>query len=249
MNRTMNGPIATRSALRMSGTKTENRVAAWASNRHFRASSQSRFAYQSWSLGSMVSRSRGRVPRSDSILAVHRRTTPPIVWVDQPGFRLLPASAPARTRATSRRVVQCTLAVLWSVPDRSARSGSATQEPGGDGPSCSARTTPPERARDGDGSGSESSPGTRAESNQSAAPCGHWPWVLQSASWSLRHLPPERQRRSCRRTWRRDRGPGSERRLQPRLAPNSPRLLTHPDRVRPFCDREPDHPSGGQLHI
>src|SRR5216683_7050041 len=133
MNRTMNGPIGTRSALRMSGTKTENRVAAWASNRHFRASSQSRFAYQSWSLGSMVSRSRGRVPRSDSILAVHRRTTPPIVWVDQPGFRLLPASAPARTRATSRRVVQRTLAVLWSVPDRSVRSGSATQSPVGTG--------------------------------------------------------------------------------------------------------------------
>src|SRR6266852_840621 len=246
----MDGPIGTRSALRMSGTKTENRVAAWASNRHFRASSQSRFAYQSWSLGSMASRSRGRVPRSDSIFAVHRRPTPPIVWVDQPGFRLLPASAPARTRATSRRVVQCTLAVLWSVPDRSVRSGSATQQPGGDGPSCSARTTPPERARDGDDSGSESSPGTRAESNQSAAPCGHWPWVFNrrpdhfdtcrlkdnvgaaavlgvvivdqeaSVDFNLAELPAE-----------------------------VPRLLTHPDRVRPFCDREPDHPSGGQLHI
>src|SRR5947209_8119528 len=46
MKRTTDGPIGTRSALRMSGTKAENRVPAWARRRHFLASSQSRLAYQ-----------------------------------------------------------------------------------------------------------------------------------------------------------------------------------------------------------
>src|SRR6266851_3395778 len=151
MNRTTDGPIGTRSALRMSGTKTENRLPAWARRRHFRPSSQSGFAYQSSSLGSIVTRSRGRAPRRLSIFAVHRRTTLPWYGQDQLSFRPLPAPAPARSYATNRPVARCTLAVLLSAPDRSARSGLATQEPGGDEPSCSARTTRPERARDGVG--------------------------------------------------------------------------------------------------
>src|SRR5260370_15082474 len=67
MNRTTDGPIGIRSDLRISGTKTENRVPAWASSRHFRASSQSRFAYQSWPLGSILTRRRAaKVHRSCS---------------------------------------------------------------------------------------------------------------------------------------------------------------------------------------
>src|SRR5260370_34455363 len=67
MNRTTDGPIGIRSDLRISGTKTETGVRGWASSGHFRASSQSRFAYQSGPLGSILTRCRAaKVHRSCS---------------------------------------------------------------------------------------------------------------------------------------------------------------------------------------
>ncbi len=45
----------------------------------------------------------------------------------------MPPPAPGCTCGISRGVARCTLAVLLSARDQSARSGSATQEPGDDG--------------------------------------------------------------------------------------------------------------------
>src|SRR5216684_2568361 len=99
--------------------------------------------------GPIVTRSRGRAPRNDSILAVQRKTTPPMVFGGGRGFRLQPAAAPERTRAITHSTAPCRSPVRPRPPDPSARSGSATQELGGDERGCSARTTRQERARDG----------------------------------------------------------------------------------------------------
>src|SRR3989338_6575593 len=56
-----------------SAANTENKVAACATRRHFRPSTQTRLRYQSSSLGSSVLGVAASVPRRRSALAVHRR--------------------------------------------------------------------------------------------------------------------------------------------------------------------------------
>lgn len=57
--------------------KDREQGAGMARRRDFRSASEIRLAYQSWSAGSAVAKSRGRAPRSLSVLAVHRSTTRP----------------------------------------------------------------------------------------------------------------------------------------------------------------------------
>src|SRR6266511_627662 len=68
-------PIGRRSALRTPARKTENNVPAWVSRRHFCRSIQSRFRYQSSSVGGSSLSVIDRPPSRSSIPFVQRTTT------------------------------------------------------------------------------------------------------------------------------------------------------------------------------
>src|SRR6266567_802803 len=250
MEPTTEGPIGTRSGLRMSGTKTENRVPAWASSRHFRPSSQSRLAYESWSLGSMVTRSRGRAPRSDSILAVQRKTTPPMVLGGGRGFRLQPAAAPARTRVITHSTAPCISPVRHFHRIRARDRGPQ--------PKSSVATSLVVVFEPLGKNALEMAAVEDQDPVQAFAP-SRTDLPLDVGIGLGRHdrrpdhldtFPPKDKIRAATvlGVVIVDQEPGVDSDLG-EFPAQVPRLLAHPQRVRPLHDREPDHPPGGQLHI